>query len=301
MDTFLQQATNAISLGAIYALFALGYALVFSILGVLNLAHSAIFAWGALIGLIVILNLGGSIPVAFIGAMIVCGLISMALEVLAFRPLRRRNAARISQLISSIGAAIFLVSLAQIIYIRLYSNSEAAFPRAMIPSDLIVIEALNIRITVIRVIVLLVALALMVILQLLVTRSRIGQQMRAVSFNQRIAALLGINVGRIYLLTFFLAGALAGVAGLFYGLVFIQVDPFIGDDVALIGLTAIVLGGMGSIQGAVVGGFLVAAIQTLSTVLGGSDYRNAVVFLLLFLFLLFRPQGLFGQPESSRA
>ncbi|MCU0499799.1 MAG: branched-chain amino acid ABC transporter permease [Anaerolineae bacterium] len=301
MDTFLQQATNAISLGAIYALFALGYALVFSILGVLNLAHSAIFAWGALIGLIVMLNLGGSIPIALIAAIVTCGLISMALEVFAFRPLRQRNAARISQLISSIGAAIFLVSLAQIVYIRLYNNSEAAFPRAMIPADLIVIEALNIRVTLMRVIVLLIALALMVVLQLLVTRSRIGQQMRAVSFNQRIAALLGINVGRIYLFTFFLAGGLAGVAGLFYGLVFIQVDPFIGDDVALIGLTAIVLGGMGSIQGAVVGGFLVATIQTISTVLGGSDYRNAVVFLLLFLFLLFRPQGLFGQPESSRA
>ncbi|NOG50107.1 MAG: branched-chain amino acid ABC transporter permease [Chloroflexi bacterium] len=150
-------------------------------------------------------------------------------------------------------------------------------------------------------IILVIALALVIALQYLVMRTRIGQQMRAVAFNQRTAALLGINVGRVYVLTFFLAGLLGGAAGLLYGLVFLNVTPFIGDDVALVGLTAIVLGGLGSINGALVGGFLVAAIQTFSIAIGGSNYKNAVVFGLLFVLLLARPQGLFGQSESTRA
>jgi branched-chain amino acid transport system permease protein len=301
MDIFLQQAVNAISLGAIYALFALGYSLAFSVLGVLNLAHSAVFAWGALFGILGIKVIGVSIPIAFIGAMIGSGLLSLALEFIAFRPLRQRGAARIAQLISSIGAAILLVSLAQLVYLHFFNNVEDFFPRELVPTTPIVIESLGVRIVPIQFIVLIVALLLMALLQFLVTRTRIGQHMRAVAFNQKTAALLGVNVNNIYMLTFFLAGALGGAAGMFYGLVYTNVDPFIGQDVALIGLTAIVLGGMGSIQGAVLGGFVVAAIQTLSISIGGSDYRNAIVFLLLFLILLVRPQGLLGQPEATRA
>jgi branched-chain amino acid transport system permease protein len=301
MELFLQQAVNAISLGAIYALFALGYSLAFSVLGVLNLAHSAIFAWGALLGILGVKVLGVSIPIAFVGAMIGCGLLSLALEFVAFRPLRQRGAARIAQLISSIGAAILLVSLAQLVYMHFFNNVEEFFPREMVPTTPIVIESLGIRIIPIQLIVLIVGLILMALLRILVVRTRTGQHMRAVAFSQRTAALLGVNVNNIYMLTFFLAGALGGAAGMFYGLVYTNVDPFIGQNVALIGLTAIVLGGMGSIEGAVLGGFLVAGLQTLSTSVGGSDYRDAIVFLLLFLILLLRPQGLLGQPEATRA
>ena len=301
MDTFLQQTVNAISLGAIYSLFALGYALVFSVLGVLNLAHSALFMWGAFIGLIATDHWGLPLWVAFPLAMLGAGLLSVALEIVAFRPLRRRNAARISQLISSIGAAILLVNIAQLIFLEIYSRTEGYFPRDLISNEPIIIESLSLRISPVRVVIVVAALVLMVALQYMVTNTRVGQQMRAVAFNQRIAGLLGINVSTIFILTFFLAGALGGAAGMFYGLVFGTVDPFIGQDIALIGLTAIVLGGMGNIQGALVGGFLVAAIQTLSTAVGGSSYRNAIVFVLLFLILLVRPQGLLGQAESTRA
>lgn len=297
----LQQLINAVSLGAIYSLFALGYALVFSILGVLNLAHSAIFMWGAFIGLIAIDRWGASVPVAFLLAMVGAGLLSMALEYAAFRPLRRRNAARIAQLISSIGAAILLVNIAQLVFQQLYSRTEAYLPRGLVPSDPIIIEGLGLRIIPIRMIILVIALVLMVLLQYMVTRTQVGQQMRAVSFNQRVAGLLGVDVSRIFVLTFFLAGALGGAAGMLYALTFLNVTPFIGEDVALIGLTAIVLGGMGSIQGAVLGGFIVAGLQIFSTAIGGSSYRNAVVFLLLFIILLVRPQGLLGQPEQTRA
>ena len=301
MDTLIQQVINAISLGAIYSLFALGYAMVFSILGVLNLAHSAIFMLGAFFGLLAIdqwnLPLWLAFPIAMVGA----GLVSVGLELVAFRPLRKRNAPRISQLISSIGAAILLVNITQLIFKQIYNSTEAYLPRDLIPSDPIIIEGLGLRVQPVRMLIVVIALVLMVLLQYLVTNVRVGQHMRAVAFNQRIAALFGINVSRIFIFTFFLAGMLGGAAGMFYGVVFLNVTPFIGEDVALIGLTAIVLGGMGSIPGAVLGGFLVAGLQVFSIVIGGSSFRNAVVFLLLFIILLIRPQGLMGQPESTRA
>lgn len=299
MDTFLQQLINALSLGAIYGLFALGYALVFSVLGVLNLAHSAVFMSGAFFGLVFIDKLLLPVWLAFPLAMLSAGLLSIVLEVVAFRPLRQRGAARISQLISSIGASILLVSLTQLVFQSLYGSTDAYFPRGLVPDEPIVIGTL--RIVPVRVVILVVAIVMTVLLQAVVSRTRIGQHMRAVAFNQRVAALLGIDVSRIFMLTFFIAGALGGAAGLLYGLIFLNVSPFIGGDVALVGLTAIVLGGLGSINGAVLGGLIVAALQTFSTALGGSSYRNIVVFGLLFVLLLIRPQGLLGQSESTRA
>lgn len=379
MSVFLQQMVNAISNGAIYALFALGYALVFSILGVLNLAHSAIFMWGAFIGLLALdvtstpilisftvaasimavpygaieyyvlrrtpefvpspelrrfINLAGRIIVlaiawtiggyiynaiygaigeavinvppviAILLASIGGGILSVLLEFAAFRPLRERNAARLAQLISSIGAALVLVNLAQFAYQAIFQRTEAYYPRDIsvlpfIPTDTLMLG--DIRIQPIRIVILIIALVLMVLLQYMVTRTQIGQQMRAVAFNQRIASLLGIDVSQVYIVTFFLAGAFGGVAGALYGITFSNVTPFIGDNIALVGLTAIVLGGLGSINGAVLGGFLVAAIQTASVAIGGSSYRDAIVFILLFLVLLVRPQGLLGQPEQNRA
>ncbi|MGB7340068.1 MAG: branched-chain amino acid ABC transporter permease [Phototrophicaceae bacterium] len=397
MELFLQQNINAISLGAIYALFALGYAMVFSILGVLNLAHSAIFMWGAFVGLLALdpskapilmsflivaipltgigilsenkliqplLARGQNIPIplqrllalvvralwitalvligreifaqvlplfpetltvnpliALILASVAGGVLSIALEFAAFRPLRSRNADRLAQLISSIGAALILVNLAQFAFQSVYGRTEAYYPRdvallgigsnPIIFGELQIFEWLNIapdavifgdlRIVPIRLMILVIALVLMIFLQYLVQRTEVGQQMRAVAFNERIASLLGIDVSRIYIITFFLAGAFGGIAGMLYGIAFLAITPFIGESIALVGLTAIVLGGLGSIQGALVGGFIVALIQTYSVAFGGSSYRDAIVFILLFIMLLIRPQGLFGQPEQKRA
>lgn len=290
-----QQIVNAIWLGGVYSLFALGYALVFSVLGVLNLAHSAVFMWGAFIGFIAVTQLGFSVWLSIPLAMIVSGFISLALDAIAFAPLRRRNAPRIAQLISSIGMAILLVNTAQI----LFGTQPRRFPLGSIPSD--PLEGLPFRITPIQIIILLISVALMGLLQYLVMRTRTGSAMRAVAFNQRVASLLGINSGRVFQITFFLAGALAGAAGVLYGLAYNSMTPFMGDQVALKGLTVIVLGGLGNIQGAVVGGFVVATLEVFSIAAGGSNYREAIVFTLLFLILLFRPQGLVGQAQQSRA
>jgi branched-chain amino acid transport system permease protein len=290
-----QQIVNAIWLGGVYSLFALGYALVFSVLGVLNLAHSAVFMWGAFIGLLAVIQFGLpvwlSIPVAMLGA----GVIGVLLDVVAFAPLRRRNAPRISQLISSIGASILLVSIAQLVF----GTQPQRFPLGSIPTD--AVEGLPFRITPIQIVILVISVVLMALLQYMVMRTRLGQAMRAVAFNNRVASLLGINVGGVFRMTFFLAGALAGAAGVLFGLAYNSMTPFMGDAVALKGLTVIVLGGLGNISGAVVGGFVVAALEVFSIAAGGSNYRDAFVFTLLFLMLLFRPQGLMGQAQADRA
>jgi branched-chain amino acid transport system permease protein len=290
-----QQIVNAIWLGGVYSLFALGYALVFSVMGVLNLAHSAVFMWGAFIGLAVVLQFNVSVWIAIPIAMVGAGVIGVLLDAVAFAPLRRRNAPRISQLISSIGASILLVSIAQLIF----GTQTQRFPQDSIPNA--ALEGLPFRVTPIQIIILVVSILLMALLQYMVRRTRVGQAMRAVAFNERVASLLGIHSGGIFRLTFFLAGALAGAAGVLYGLAYNSMTPFMGDAVALKGLTVIVLGGLGNIQGAVVGGFLVAALEVFSIAAGGSNYRDAIVFTLLFLILLFRPQGLVGQAIENRA
>ncbi len=304
MDTLLQQLINAISLGAIYSLFALGYALVFSVLGVLNLAHSAIFTSGAVFGLIAVLPAGDGgfgLPVwmGFLVAMLGSGLLGVLLERIAFMPLRRRQAPRISQLISSIGAAIVFVNLAEQFFNAVYNRTELYYPLDLLSLQPISIG--NLTIDPLRLLILAVALLLMFALQFLVMRTRTGQAMRTVAYNQRVAGLLGVDTNRIFLLTFFLAGVLGGAGGMLYGLSFRQVTPYIGQNVALVGLVAIVLGGMGSINGALLGGFMVAGLQVFSVAFLDSSYRDAIVFVLFLVILLVRPQGLLGQPQQTRA
>jgi branched-chain amino acid transport system permease protein len=324
MSFELQQIANAIVLGAVYSLFAIGYALVFSVLGVLNLAHSAVFMWGAMFGLLAVNGLNGVIPKLYVVtgasydpilrwyglptitpvnisiflalplAMMGGGLLGVLLDIVAFRPLRRRNAPRISQLISSIGASVLLVSLAQ----RLMGSQFLSYPSGTLPTA--TIRGLPFNVTPVQVMIVVVSLALVLLLRLLVLKTRLGQAMRAVAYNARTAELLGINVNQIFRNTFFLAGALAAIAGVFYGINY-QTSFFMGEKVALKGLTVIVLGGLGNIPGAVLGGFAVAAIQVFVTSVSKSDYSEIAVFLLLFLILLIRPQGLIGQKEQSRA
>ncbi len=290
-----QQIVNAIWLGSVYSLFALGYALVFSVLGLLNLAHSANFMWGAYIGLFFVLQMGFPVLLAAPLAIIGGGVIGILLDRVAFAPLRRRNAPRIAQLISSIGAATFMVALAQIAF----SAQPQNFPLDQIPNQ--TIEGLPFRITPVQVIIFAAALLLMAFLHILVMRTKQGQAMRTVAFDERIAALLGVPVDAIFRLTFFLAGAMAGAAGMLYGLAYNSITPFMGSAVALKGLTVIVLGGLGSIEGAVLGGFVVAGLEVFSIALGGSDFRDAIIFLLLFIVLVVRPQGLLGEASTERA
>ncbi|MBI5930556.1 MAG: branched-chain amino acid ABC transporter permease [Chloroflexi bacterium] len=302
-----QHVTTVIWTGSVYSLFALGYALVFSILGVLNLSHSAVFMWGGYIGVMSVIRydipIYYTLPLAMLGG----GLIGVAVDLVAFAPLRRRNAPRISQLISSLGASAVLVSLAQLEF----GTSPERFPRTELKK--LPYEAtkareytvnslgLDFRITPLQIAIIVIAFALMFLLQYLVARTRTGKAMRVVAFNQKVAGLLSISVGGIFRLTFFLAGALAGAAGVLYALAYPSLTPFTGDEMALKGLTVIVLGGLGSIRGAVLGGILVAAFEVYATAIGYSWLKDALPFVALFLILLFRPQGLLGEANVKRA
>lgn len=322
-----QQFINAIWRGSVYSLFALGYALIFSILGLLNLAHSATFMWGAFIGLAAIteadLPLLFALPVGMIGG----GLVGNAVDFIAFRPLRKRDAPRMAQLISSIGISIMLVNLASIVF----GTSPTRFPTEKIEAVNIggdnaeLIEwqtgdfTLNIEppfdptvtiqmalgehevsVTALQIAVLITALALMFALQYLVFNTRLGQAMRTISFKPSIASLLGVDNGRIFALTFFMAGALAGASGVLYGLAFNTMTPQMGQSIALTGLTVIVIGGLGSIRGTFVGGFLIANAEILSIAAGYSWLSDVVVFSALFIALLVRPQGLLGEKKLDK-
>jgi branched-chain amino acid transport system permease protein len=302
-----QHLVNAIWRGSVYSLFALGYALVFSILGLLNLAHSSVFMWGGFVGLMAVLKLDfplwTALPIAMMGG----GVVSVAVDVVAFLPLRRRDAPRTAQLISSIGAAVILINLASIAF----GTSPQRFPQDSV--DALPVDAtgairienaslvdISFVVTPIQIGVLVISLLLMIFLQYMVASTRTGRAMRVVAFNERIASLLGINVGQIFSLTFFLAGALAGAAGVLWGLAFNSMTPFMGEGIALTGLTVIVLGGLGSIRGTVVGGFLVANMEVISIAAGYGWLADVVVFTILFLTLLVRPQGILGEQKLDK-
>lgn len=302
-----QQIVNALWAGSLYSLFALGYAMIFSVLGVLNLSHSAVFMWGGMIGMTAVCGndildggrceaLQASIWLSIPIAMLAGGLLSVAVDRVAFHPLRKRNAPRLAQLISSIGVAIMLVNLAQL----RYGAAAKYWPSDALPKDPLENLPYDIVVTRIQLLIFIIAMIIMVVLGFIVARTPLGKQLRTVAFNQQVSGLLGINVDRIYIIAFFISGALAGAGGALYTWAF-NGSPFMGDTLALKGLTVIVLGGLGSIRGAVIGGFLVAIIEVYAVAIGYSDLRDVFVFTLFFIVVLARPQGLLGQPVSDRA
>jgi len=242
---FWQQVVNAIWLGAVYSLFALGYTLVFGVLGLLNLAHPSLYMWGAFIGLICVTSLHMPIWLALPVAMLFSGLLGILLDRIAFKPLRKRNASRLATLISSIGASIVMISTAQ----GVFGAQVSRFPFDVFPVHVFKIGTVSV--TLLQVTILSIALGIMIFLRWLIMGTRMGQAMRAVAFNTITASRLGIHVDKVIMQTFFIAGALAGAAGVLLGLAFNSISPFMGGPMNLKGLTVIVLGGLGNIEGAV--------------------------------------------------
>jgi branched-chain amino acid transport system permease protein len=295
INMFWQQVVNAIWLGAVYSLFALGYTLIFGVLGILNLAHPSLYMWGAFIGLMLVNVLHLPIWLALPAAMIFSGLLSVGLDRIAFKPLRQRNAPHLTTLISSVGASMILINTAQGVFGAQTSRFQAnTFP----------VHVFNIgpvSITLLQLTILGISLLIMLVLRWLLMNTRQGQAMRAVAYNTITAARLGIPVDKVIMETFFIAGALAGAAGVLLGLAFNNVSPFIGVSMNLKGLTVIVLGGLGNIEGAVLGGFVLAFSEVMSVAYLSSDMRDAVSFILLLIILLARPNGLLGRSSVKRA
>ncbi len=281
-----QQLVNGLTLGSTYALVALGFTLVFGILGMINFAHGEIFMLGAYMALLLVTMGNFSIFWALVGAILGSAILGMIIERISFRPLRKVSI--LAPLISTIGLSIFLRSLAQIVF----GAESTRFP-VSIKTEFYQIGPF--QISLLQMIILAISFGLMAVFQVFIKKTKIGKAMRATSESLYTAGLMGISVDRIILLSFAVASALGGVAGVLLGLNFNALSPLMGKMVGLKGLTIIILGGMGNITGAMVGGLFLGFVEVLSVGYLTSSYRDAVAFALMFLVLLIRPTGLFGR------
>jgi branched-chain amino acid transport system permease protein len=285
----MQQVLNGLSIGAVYALFAIGFTLVFGVLDRLNLAHPAVFAAGALIGIELVEAGGMPIWLALPTVLVVGAVLGLAIERVAFRPLQDRPDARFAGLIASIAVGGVLVALLQ----WRYGPDTRRFPAGTFDDE--GLTMLGARLTVVQVLVLVVSVLLVVGLTLLVSRSRLGRGMRAIAENPMAARVVGVDVARVTATTFALSSALGAVAGVLFALNVNSAQIGMGAAIELKGLAVIIVGGLGSLPGALVGGLLLGLAEVFAVQYIGSSWRDLVAFGLLFLLLVVRPQGIFGR------
>lgn len=299
MQTLLQNLLNGIAAGSIYALIALGYTMVYGILKLINFAHGDVFMIGSFVGFYAGRYVAGSgagsswvnAGIVLVLSMLICGVLGYLNERIAYRPLR--NAPRIASLITAIGVSFLLEYGGQFVF-----GPDPKFFPTLIEKHLINIG--GVVTTNYQLIVLGVAIAFMALLQFIVYGTKFGRAMRAVSYNYETASLMGIPTDRVISTTFIIGSMLAAVAGILYGLSYPKIDPLMGVMPGLKAFVAAVLGGIGNVPGAVVGGLLIGVIEAF---VGGSqfsNYRDAIAFVILIVILLFRPSGLFGKYEPEK-
>ena len=289
-----QQLFNALSLGCVYALFALGFTLVFGVLGVINLSHGAVFMVGAYAALAAVQNLGLPLWAAIIFAFLVSGCVGALVDVLVLRPLRKRNAPHLIPMIATIGVAIVLNNLAQ----GIAGAENKRFPTDVLPQESL--DFLGLHITVIELGIILLSFVLMVALVLVIGRTQLGRALRAIAESPKAALLLGINVEWLFIITSFVAAGLGGVAGTLVGVYSNALFPLMGQPILHKGIAVIILGGMGDIRGAMLAGLFLGFAEVMSVAYIGSNMRDAVAFGVLFLVLILRPQGLLGRPVVAK-
>jgi branched-chain amino acid transport system permease protein len=290
-----QQILNGVFVGSIYALFAVGYTLVFGVLDILNLAHQAVFMLAAFAALVLVADAHLSLLVALPAAVLIGGLIGIVLERLAFRPLRGRADSNISGLISSLAMATVFEAIA----LQIFGPDISRFPQGTFSDRMVQIGGA--QASLLQLCIVGISVVLMALLTLLLTRTRLGRRIRAVAESPRAARILGVDVDRTIAMAFFLSSALGGAAGVLFGLAFNSISPDVGRSVELKGLAVIILGGMGSVPGAVIAGFALGLIEVFTVAHIGSSFRDAVSFAVLFLVLIARPRGLFGRAAAREA
>jgi branched-chain amino acid transport system permease protein len=305
----LQLFVNGVTLGSLYALIALGYSMVYGILKLLNFAHGDVYMIGAFVGYGVLSALGGPLSpnlalaplilLMFLAAMLGSGLLGVVIERFAYRPLR--EAPRIAPLISALGVSFLLQNSALLLFgaqFRAYNPFllGSAHPEQFLPGPLIdpVFVVAGVNIQTVQILVLATTVGLMVALTVFVARTRTGKAMRATSFDREAAAMMGINVDRVIASTFFIGSLLAGAAGVMFGLLFSQIFHLMGFLAGLKGFTAAVVGGIGSIPGAMLGGLLVGLTESFAAGYLGGQWSDLTVFGILIFVLLVRPSGLLG-------
>lgn len=291
METFIQQTINGLSLGSIYALIALGYTMVYGIIKLINFAHGEIYMVGAFIGYTMITSFGmGFIP-ALVMAMGLSSLLGVSIERIAYKPLR--NATRIAALITAIGVSYLL----QNGMLYFYGAEVRAFPQILTNE---IYRFGGIQISRSQVTIFVTTVILMMMLQFIVQKTKMGKAMRAVSTDASAAQLMGINVDNTISFTFFLGSALAGAAGVLVGLYYNTIDPMMGVAPGLKAFVAAVLGGIGIIPGALVGGLTIGIVETMVSAYGNSMIRDAVVYGLLIVILIIRPAGILGKHVKEK-
>ena len=284
----MQQLLNGLFIGSIYALFAIGFTLVFGVLDRLNLAHPAVFAVSAFVGIELVEVAGLSIWLTLPIIFVVGAILGIVIERVAFRPLKNRPDAHFAGLISSIALAGMFIALLQ----WRYGPNTRRFPADSFPSTTFTV--FGAQVTLLQVAILVISIVLMVALTLLVAKSRLGRGMRAIAENPTAARVLGINVDRVTVTTFAISSALGAVAGALFAMNVNSAQLGMGTAIELKGLAVIIVGGMGSLPGALVGGLLLGLAEVFAVANIGSSWRDLIAFGLLFLILLVRPQGLFG-------
>lgn len=301
----LQHLINGIAVGTIYALVALGYTMVYGVLQLINFAHGDVMMVGVYFGYATAMQLGGKLRQSTLGVLLVfvvamagCGLLGWLIERFAYRPLRDKS--RLTSLITAIGVSFALEYGFQLDFGPLPGAAPRAFPEIIRPREWLVIGDHAVVIWNWQVISLLIAIGLMVALQYLVYRTRFGKAMRAVSFDHRVAGLMGINVDRVIAVTFVLGSALAAGAGLLYAIKDTMVQPLMGLYVGLKAFVAAVIGGIGNVPGAMVGGILLGLVEEFVAGYYSSSWKDAVAFGFLIVVLLVRPQGLFGNMTAEK-
>ncbi len=300
---FLQQLINGVTIGAIYGLVAIGYTMVYGIIGMINFAHGEIYMIGAFTAVMTYLALGvlgvQSVPLALLAMLVVGMLITAAygwtVERIAYRPLRRSF--RLAPLISAIGMSVALQNYVQI--------TQGARAKPLLPLltgsiDLVEQAGFSVKITWLQIFIWMVTVVLMIIFTWIVTRTALGRQQRACEQDQLMAALVGVNVDRVISLTFVMGAALAAVAGLMVTLQYGVIDFYIGFLAGTKAFTAAVLGGIGSLPGAMLGGLLIGLIETFWSAYFTIEYKDVATFGTLVLVLIFRPTGLLGRPEVEK-
>lgn len=284
----LEQLINGLTTGSIYAMVALGYTLVFGVLGIINMAHGEIFMFGAFMGVVITSTLGLPLWIAFLVAAVVTGIMGYLLELLALRPLRKSSdSSHLAPLISTIGVSIFLENAAD----KFFGSGNHPVESGWLEKS-ITIGTVNIQF--VQIVIFIIAIALMVGLSYWLSKTKGGKALRATAENLETASLLGVNTKKMITITVILASVIGGIAGILVGMAFSSVNPQMGLAIGLKGLAIIILGGMGSVRGAVAGGMILGLSETLIVVLGYSGYRDAIAFIMIIIILLLRPQGLFG-------
>lgn len=288
-----QQLINGLTLGSTYALTAVGYSLVFGILQLVNFAHGSVYMVGAFLTLIFFTALKLNFFVSFLLSIILTGVLGIVLDKVALYPLRKRNAPKVTALISTIGVSIFLQNLVMIVW----GSETKNFPLVI---NLGAVEIFGTKISVLQILIFSICLVIMAGLNIMIQKTKIGKAMRATEQNPEAAKLMGIDVNLVIMITFFIGSALASVAGTMVGMYYQTIDPYIGYMAGLKAFAAAVLGGIGVLPGAIVGGLLIGVIETLAAGYINAGYRDAIAFAVLVIMLIVKPAGLLGKQAVKK-